>query len=61
LRVPRDSDSRKTALAKPAAYEKDRPVLSSERAPHKNKAITVNSNKYLVTISRCGSTPKLTD
>jgi hypothetical protein len=25
----------------PAAYKKDRPVLSSERAPHKNKAITV--------------------
>jgi hypothetical protein len=25
----------------PAAYIKDRPVLSSERTPHKNKAITV--------------------
>jgi hypothetical protein len=25
----------------PAAYIKDRPVLSSERAPHKNKAVTV--------------------
>jgi hypothetical protein len=25
----------------PAAYTKDRPVLSSERAPHKNKTITV--------------------
>jgi hypothetical protein len=24
-----------------AAYKKDRPVLSSERAPHKNKTITV--------------------
>jgi hypothetical protein len=25
----------------PAAYTKDRPVLSSERAPHKNKTITI--------------------
>jgi hypothetical protein len=25
----------------PAAYTKYRPVLSSERAPHKNKAVTV--------------------
>jgi hypothetical protein len=24
----------------PAAYTKDRPVLSSERAPHKNKPVT---------------------
>jgi hypothetical protein len=26
----------------PAAYTKDRPVFSSERAPHKNKSVTVN-------------------
>jgi hypothetical protein len=25
----------------PAAYTKDRPVLSSERAPHKNKTVNV--------------------
>jgi hypothetical protein len=25
----------------PAAYTKDRPDLSSERAPHKNKTVTV--------------------
>jgi hypothetical protein len=25
----------------PAAYKKDGPVLSSERAPHKNKTVTV--------------------
>jgi hypothetical protein len=25
----------------PAAYIKDKPVLSSERAPHKNKTVTV--------------------
>jgi hypothetical protein len=25
----------------PAAYIKDRPVLSSERAPHKNKTVTI--------------------
>jgi hypothetical protein len=25
----------------PAAYTKDRPVFSSERAPHKNKTVTV--------------------
>jgi hypothetical protein len=36
--VPRDSDPRKTALA---AYTKDRPDLSSERTPHKNKTVTV--------------------
>jgi hypothetical protein len=32
----------------PAAYSKDRPVHSSERAPQKNKTVTVKSNKYLV-------------
>jgi hypothetical protein len=33
----------------PAAYIKDRPVLSSERAPHKNKTVTCHtSNKDLV-------------
>jgi hypothetical protein len=31
----------KTALARPAAYTKDRPILSSGRAPHKNKTVTV--------------------
>jgi hypothetical protein len=36
-----DSDPRKTALAAPAAYITDRPVLSSERAPHENKTATV--------------------
>jgi hypothetical protein len=25
----------------PAAYKKDRPVLLSERAPHKNKTVTI--------------------
>jgi hypothetical protein len=25
----------------PAAYTKDRPILSSERAPHKNKAVII--------------------
>jgi hypothetical protein len=35
--VPRDSGPRMTALARPAAYTKDRPVLSSERAPHKKQ------------------------
>jgi hypothetical protein len=28
-------------LARPAAYTKDRLVLSSEREPHKNKAVIV--------------------
>jgi hypothetical protein len=37
----RDSDPRKTALARPAAYTKDRPDLSSEREPHKNQTVTV--------------------
>jgi hypothetical protein len=47
----------------PAAYTKDRPVLSSERAPHKNK--TVNCQlviaKYLIMSPRWGSIPRLTD
>jgi hypothetical protein len=37
----RELDPRKTTLAGPAAYTKDRPVLSSKRAPHKNKTVTV--------------------
>jgi hypothetical protein len=46
----------------PAAYTKDRPVLSSERAPHnKQDRNRQNSNKYLVMSPRWGSTPRLTD
>jgi hypothetical protein len=30
----------------PAAHTNGRPVLSSERAPHKNKTVTVKGNKY---------------
>jgi hypothetical protein len=40
-RVPKDLDPKMTALARPATYTKDRPVLSSERAHHKNKTVTV--------------------
>jgi hypothetical protein len=36
-----DSDPRKTALARPAAYTKDRPAISSERAPHESMTVTV--------------------
>jgi hypothetical protein len=42
-----------------AAYTKDRPVLLSESAPHKNKTVTVKSNKYLVMNPRWSSTPRL--
>jgi hypothetical protein len=47
----------------PVACIKDRPVLSSDRAPHKekNKTVIFNSNKYLVMSPRRGSTPRLTD
>jgi hypothetical protein len=45
----------------PAAYTKDRLILSSERAHHKNKTVTVKSNKYLVMSPRRGSTPRLAD
>jgi hypothetical protein len=31
---------RKTSLARASSIKKDRPVLSSERAPHKNKTVT---------------------
>jgi hypothetical protein len=34
-------DPRKTTWRGPAAYIKDRPVLSSDRAHHKNKTVTV--------------------
>jgi hypothetical protein len=44
----------------PVACKKDRPVLSSERAPSKNnKTITFNSNKHLVMGPRRGLTPRL--
>jgi hypothetical protein len=45
----------------PAAYTKDRPVLSSEWAPHKNETVMSNSNKYLVMSPKWGSTPRLND
>jgi hypothetical protein len=45
----------------PAPYTKDRPVVSSERAPHKNRIVLPNSNKHLVMSPRWGSTPRLTD
>jgi hypothetical protein len=33
----------------PAAYTKDRPVLSSERAPHNNRTVTVEQyNSYIL-------------
>jgi hypothetical protein len=34
-------------LAWTVTLTKDRPVLSSERAPHKDKTVTVKRNKYL--------------
>jgi hypothetical protein len=40
---------------------KDRPVLSSERAPHNKKTITVKQSKYLVMSPDGGSIPRLTD
>jgi hypothetical protein len=47
---------------RPAVYTKDRPVLSSERAPHKEtRPWLSNLNKYLVMSPRWGSTPRLTD
>jgi hypothetical protein len=48
-RVPRDSDPRKTAPS------------SRQRAPHKNKTVTVKQYKYLVMSPRRGSIPRLTD
>jgi hypothetical protein len=45
----------------PAAYTKYRPVLSSERAPHKNKTVTLNSKKYLVMSPTRGSITRLPD
>jgi hypothetical protein len=45
----------------PAAYTKERPILSSERAPHKKQNRNCqNNNKYLVMSPRWGSTPRLT-
>jgi hypothetical protein len=42
-RVPRDSDPRMTALGRDSSIYKNRPVLSSERAPHKNNGSTCHS------------------
>jgi hypothetical protein len=39
--VPRDEDPRNIALAMAAAYIKDRPIFSSERAPNRYKTVTV--------------------
>jgi hypothetical protein len=36
-----EPDPRTTTLAGPAAYTKEKPILSSERAPNKNKTLTV--------------------
>jgi hypothetical protein len=41
LKLQRDSDQRKTALARASSTYKDRPDHSSERTPHKNKTVTV--------------------
>jgi hypothetical protein len=38
---PKDSEPRKTALARASSICKIGPVLSSERASHKNKTVTV--------------------
>jgi hypothetical protein len=39
---PQGTQTRERLLWKgPAEYTKDRPVLSSERAPHRNRTITV--------------------
>jgi hypothetical protein len=35
------TDPRKTMLARASTIYKDRPVLSSERAPHKDRNVTV--------------------
>jgi hypothetical protein len=55
------SNPRKLRWQGPAAYTKDRPALSSERAPHKKRPLLSNSNKYLVMSPRRGSTPRLTN
>jgi hypothetical protein len=45
----------------PVAYTKGRPVLSSERTPHKKQNRNSNSNKYLAMSPKWGSTLKFTD
>jgi hypothetical protein len=65
--VPRDYDQERLRWQRPAAHTNDRPVLSSERASHGMKNVTVRCipyserKKYLVISPRCGSTPRLTD
>jgi hypothetical protein len=65
--VPRDYDRERLRWQRPAAHPKDRPVLSTERASHGMKNVTVRRipyserKKYLVISPRCGSTPRLTD
>jgi hypothetical protein len=45
----------------PAAYTKERPVLSSERAPQKNKTVTVKQQQISGHEPKMGLAPKLTD
>jgi hypothetical protein len=45
----------------PAACTKDRPVISSERAPQETIPHLSQCNKYLVMSPSSGSTPRLTD
>jgi hypothetical protein len=61
-RVPRDSDPRKTALARVSSiYKRQTRPLVREGSPQKTRPYLPNSNKYLVVIPRWGSTPRLTD
>jgi hypothetical protein len=65
--APRDYDRERLRWQRRAAHTKDRPVLSSERASHGMKNVTVRRilyserKKYLVISPRCSSTPRLTD
>jgi hypothetical protein len=49
-------------LVRASSISEDKPVLSSERAPHKNKTLTLKKvKKYLVMSPRWVSTPRLID
>jgi hypothetical protein len=60
--VPRDSDPRKTALARTSStYKRHTRPLVREGAPQEQDGNCHTSNKYLVMGPRWGSIPRLTD
>jgi hypothetical protein len=57
--VPRDYDRERLRWQGPAAHTKDRPVLSSERASHGIKNVTVRRIPYSEREKKSGRKPQM--